>query len=128
MKIKNDHAFACIQIDGAYIATLVALVNACRLQGVNVNTVHSYQNGFRVTFEDFSGDAICHDGSYGSPYYHRYFDEDKYQNDFNNEAMWETIGFPWDYGDVSIHTSEELAYYLKCFKDGVAAWETYEEV
>lgn len=127
MKIENKNAFNPITIDGSYVASLVELVNACRAHGVNINTVQSYQNGWRVTFEDFKGDAICHDGSYGSPYYHDYFNEDKYENDFNKTGLWETIDFPWDYDDVSVHTAEELAENLATLKRGENPWKVDED-
>lgn len=123
MKIENKNAFTLTIIDGSYVASLVELVNACRAHDVNINTVQSYQNGWRVTFEDFNGDAICHDGSYGSPYCNDYFNEDKYKNDFNKTGSWETIGFPWDYDDVSVHTAEELAENLAALKHGENPWD-----
>lgn len=123
MTINNKNAFTLTQIDGAYVASLVQLVNACKLADVKINTVQAYQNGWRVTFENFDGDAICHDGSYGSPYYHDYFNPDRYTNNFNTVGDWETIGFPWDYDDVSVHSASELAYYLSCLKKGQELWK-----
>lgn len=132
MTINNKNAYSPVQIDGAYIASLVELVNACKLANVNISAVRFYQNGFHVTFENFKGDAICHDGSYGSPYYANFFNPDKYRNDFNDTGMWETMGFPWDYNDVSTHSAVELAYYLQSLKEGSTPWENvraaaYEE-
>ena len=66
----KDMTFVQQEIDGAYINSLVRLVNACNLMGVELDKVSFYQNGFRVTFKGYDGaDAICHDGSYGSPCY-----------------------------------------------------------
>lgn len=72
---EDKMTFTLRQIDACYINSLVALVNACRANGVHINTVETYQNGFRVTFESYCGDAICHDGSYCNPISNRYFEK-----------------------------------------------------
>lgn len=125
MKIENNHAFTPTIVDAAYVLALCELVGKCRAYGVNINTVQAYQNGWRVTFENFNGDAICHDGSYGSPYYHDYFNSDRYENDWSKifGYEWETIGFPWDGDDVSVHSATELAFYLAELKRGKRDWD-----
>lgn len=124
MKIDNEHAFSPTVIDGAYVLALCELVDKCFIYGVKINTVQTYQNGWRVTFEDFDGDAICHDGSYGSPCY--YGDMvDAHQNNWSKRTnyQWETIGYPWDNGDVSVHSASELAFYLAELKRGRTTWD-----
>lgn len=126
MKNNND-AFRPDQIDAMYINSLVDLINACREAGVEVDKVCHYQNGWHVTFKGFDhADAICHDGSYGNPIYNRYFEENKYHNDWNEHGDWETIGFPWDGNDVSVHSAQELALYLAVLKNGSNMWERDE--
>ena len=49
-------------------------------------------DGCAVCFYWCDGDFICHNGSYGC-----------------NSGLVESIGFPWDNGDVSVHTPEEIA-------------------
>lgn len=110
--------FELQKVDAAYINTLVALVEACRAQQVNINEVQFFQNGWRVTFESYEGDAICHDWSYGSPCYFG-----KHDNDWNRTGDWETIGFPWDRHDVTVHDAGELAFFLHCLNEGLAPWE-----
>ena len=134
-KLKGDGSMAIYskftreQIDAAYINALVNLINACRQRGVELNTVSHYQNGWLVTFKGYSGDAICHDGSYGSPNYNLECNsESTNQNDWSdNSGAWETIGFPWDGDDVSVHDVNELAYYLHCLNQNMAPWEAIEE-
>ena len=110
-------------IDGAYVLALCELVDKCFAYGVKINTVQAYQNGWRVTFEDFKGDAVCHDGSYGSPCY--YGDMvDAHQNDQSKRTgyQWETIDYPWDNGVESVHSASELAFYLAELKRGRTTW------
>ena len=107
------------QIDAAYINTLVDFIIACRKNNVKLNTVQQFQNGWRITFVGCDGDAICHDGSYGSPNYMPSFYPDKTnQNDWSNSGEWETIGFPWDGNDVSVHNSVELAEMIAAYQRG----------
>ena len=117
MKIENPNEYSPIYVDGAYVNSLVELVNNCRVVGVKINTVQTFLNGWRVTFEDFEGDAICHDRSYGSPCSPNgaFVNPD---NDWYASGMWETIGFPWDNDDVSVHTAFELADLLYELKEG----------
>ena len=126
--MENYSEYTPKQIDAAYINALVDLINACREYSVELEAVQHYQNGWRVTFAGFKGDAICHDGSYGSPNYApRFYPERTNQNDWSKTGPWETIGFPWDYGDVSVHDAEELAYYLHCLHNDMAPWEQNDE-
>ena len=109
--------FIPIKIDAAYINALVDLVNACREEGVEIDTVSHFQSGWHVTFKGFkSADAICHDHSYGSPNYMTSFLGKENPNDWSRNGAWETIGFPWDGDDVSVHSAEELAHYIYCLK------------
>ena len=120
-ELKVD--FTPRQIDACYINSLIALVNACRKMHVSIDTIQAYQNGWVVTFENFNGDAICHDGSYGNPIHNRYFETDKHHNDWTEIGEWETIGFPWDGDDVSTHSAEELAAFLAALRDGINIWD-----
>ena len=121
-------SFTPCKIDGAYVNTLVDFVNACREYGVNIDTVHFYQNGWHITFlncpED--ADAVCHDGSYGSPCYGACIDESAHANDWEKSGKWETIGFPWDNNDVSVHSSIELAKMIGDYQHGVYHAEEWE--
>lgn len=112
-------------IDAAYVNSLVELVNACKKYGTKIDTVYHVLNGWRVTFNGFNGDAICHDGSYGSPNYGSLFEQKP--NDWTKSGPWETIDFPWDYGDVSVHTAEWLAKSIKKLSDGEIYNKTWEE-
>lgn len=124
---NGTNAFKPNQIDAMYINSLVDLVNACRTMGVEIDKVCQYQNGWHVTFKGFEGvDAVCHDGSYGNPIHNRYFDKNKYHNDWNEHGDWETIGFPWDYDDVSVHSAPVLAIYIAALKSGTNIWERGE--
>lgn len=127
--MKNDTSiFAPNQIDAMYVNSLVDLINACRMAGVEVDKVCHFQNGWHVTFKGFKGaDAVCHDGSYGNPIYNRYWETDKYHNDWTEHGDWETIGFPWDYNDVSVHSAQELALYISALKNGTNIWKRDED-
>lgn len=120
---ESKVAFTPRQIDACFVNSLVDLINACREAHVAINTVQAYQNGWRVTFENFDGDAVCHDGSYGNPIHNRCFEPDKYHNDWSESGNWETIGFPWDHSDVSVHSAKELATFLAALKNGINIWE-----
>lgn len=115
-ELFEDKMYSTLQqIDGAYINALVDLVIECRKNKVKINTVQAYEGGWRVTFEQYNGDAICHDASYGSPY--NSFPKKNHYNDWNISGFWETIGFPWDNNDVSVHSAEELAFYLRALNE-----------
>ena len=111
-------------IDAAYVNSLVNLINACRAHNVKIDKVSVFLNGWHVTFEGYPhADAICHDGSYGSPCFLHI-----HKNDWScHSGMWETIGFPWDEGDVSIHTPEELATYIEALNNNETPWENNED-
>lgn len=123
---ESHDAFVQHTIDACYINSLVNLVNACRAVNVPIHKVETYQNGWRVEFLGFTGDAVCHDGSYGNPIHNRYFEKNKHHNDWSEEGKWETIGFPWDYEDVSVHTAGELASFLAILRQGLNPWEDKE--
>lgn len=74
-----------------YVNALVDLVNLCRKNEVKVKEYGTINNGFQLRFEGLDGDAVIHDFSYG-----------------HECGEWETYKMPWDYGDVSILTAEEL--------------------
>ncbi len=96
-----------IPVDRVY--SLTRLVSACEKNNVGLENVVFFQNGFQVLFEDMPGDAVLHDYSYG-----------------NKACMWETIGFPWDCSDVSVHEAETLAKMLGALKTG-NDWKLFEE-
>jgi hypothetical protein len=126
--LKERMHFTPMQIDAAYINSLVELVNACRAQHVELDKVCTFQGGWHVTFKGHEGaDAVCHNHSYGSPRYGAFFDKDMPENDWSRSGAWETIGFPWDGDDVSVHDADELAFYLRCLDNGLAPWGESEE-
>ena len=47
---NHEIAFTCQQIDGAYVNSLVDLINACRKYGAIIDKVNVYQHGWLVTF------------------------------------------------------------------------------
>ena len=123
----SDCSFTPQKIDAAYVNTLVDFINACRLHGTKLDEVRFFQNGWHVTFADCShADAICHDGSYGSPCYGAAIDESAHSNDWEKSGNWETIGFPWDDGDVSVHDGEELAAMVSAYQRGEYREEDWE--
>ena len=122
---NNEIAFTNQQIDAAYVNSLVNLVNACRELDVKIDKVFHYQHGWMITFEGFNGDAICHNGSCGSPCYGGLYNPDVERNDWDDSGRWETISFPWDNGDVSVHSARALAHMLAALRDGFD-WESYE--
>lgn len=122
----NDRTFTLQQVDGAYVNSLVDLVNACRAQNVDINEVRLYQNGWHVTFKGHEhADAICHDGSYGSPCYMAEYLGEGHDNDWSRSGKWETIGFPWDNNDVSVHDAETLAQMIHALNCGIN-WKKFE--
>lgn len=90
------------------VLSLCELIQQCEEEGVGINEVFSYQNGFLITFCDIPGDAILHDGSYGKQFCH-----------------WETISMPWDGDDVSVHDPFTLAKLLGAYHRG-EDWEKYD--
>ena len=87
------------ELDITRVYALCKLVNLCKEKNIEITHVDAYMHGFIVVFENWSGDAILHDGSYQ-----------------NTKYKWETIGFPWDGEDVSVHSAEELASLLALYK------------
>lgn len=127
MDFMEKVAFTALPIDAAYVNSLVNLVNACRENNVTIEKVNHYQHGWAVTFKGYEGDAICHSGSYGSPCSMGLYNSEIERNDWNDCGLWETIGFPWDYGDVSTHTAEELAKMIHKLNMGINEWDNEEE-
>lgn len=125
---NNEIAFTNQQVDAAYINSLVDLINACRENRVAIDKVTYYQHGWSVTFKGYSGDAICHSGSYGSPCYMGLYIPEVERNNWDNSGRWETIGFPWDGGDVSVHSANALAAMIAALNrgDNWEEWEYYE--
>lgn len=124
---NNEIAFTVQQIDGAYINSLVDLVNACRDYQIKIDKVYHFQNGWRVTFAGHPhADAICHDWSYGSPCYMAGYLGKGHDNDWSRSGSWETIGFPWDDEDVSVHSAYALAAMIAALNRG-DNWEEWED-
>ena len=121
----TEIAFTNQQIDAAYVNSLVDLVNACRKHDVEIDKVAYYQHGWSVTFKGYDGDAICHSGSYGSPCYGGLYRPEAEDNDWNNCGRWETIGFPWDDIDASVHSAETLALIISALNNGID-WQQFE--
>lgn len=99
--MKTFTEFDPITLDLKRVESLHNLMRACETLLVHIRDIQLYMNGFRVTFEDWEGDAILHDWSYG----HENYD-------------WETINFPWDEDDVSVHSAKDLAFLLHTYKYG----------
>lgn len=116
---NTEFAFTRQPIDAAYVNSLVNLVNACREYNVKIDRVSFFQRGWHVTFEGYKhADAICHQHSYGSPCYGGLYDPTIEHNDWDNYGSWETIGFPWDDGDVSVHSADTLARMIHALDTG----------
>ena len=101
--------FTPINIDLNRLHALFNLYHYCKKYGVSIKQVRCFMNGFQVRFDDFEGDAILHDGSYG-----------------HNSCDWETMGFPWDGDDVSVHSTHKLASMLAALKRG-EDWQKYAD-
>lgn len=99
MQTKPLYYYGAQELPIQRVLALRDLINACDGWGVAISYVAVLQEGFKVMFEHWHGDAVLHDNSY-----------------CNDLCEWETIGFPWDEDDVSTHTSEELARLLGYYK------------
>lgn len=90
----NDHAyFTAHSVNIGRVLALAELLNECARLKVEIEEVGAFQNGYIVCFKGHeNADAILHDNSYG-----------------HNVNMWETMGFPWDDDDVSVHDAKSLA-------------------
>lgn len=121
----TEIAFTNQQIDAAYVNSLVDLVNACCKHNVEIDKVAYYQHGWSVTFKGYDGDAICHSESYGSPCYGGLYRPEAEDNDWNNCGRWETIGFPQDDIDASVHSAETLALMISALNNGID-WQQFE--
>ena len=101
--------FTPVTIDPIRANSLAHLIFHCNNLGVEIDKVIFYQNGFTVTFKGYPhADVVIHDNSYG-----------------HESGLWESVGFPWDYDDVSVHTSAQIAnmiYELNHDED----WEYYD--
>jgi len=96
-------------INEKYVSALVDLITECRNYDIKTE-VRPHCNGFIVLFPEIGkGDAICHDFSY-----------------CNEQGVWETMGFPWDGEDVSVHENKCLVRMLAAFKEG-RDWKPFEE-
>ena len=127
MNKNTEIAFTRQPIDAAYINALVDFINVCRELDIKIDTVSHYQHGWIITFEGYEGDAICHSGSYGSPCSMGLYQPEVECNDWNDySGRWETIGFLWDAGDVSVHNGNALAHMIAALRDGYD-WEEYED-
>ena len=113
-----------IKIDGAYVNELVDLISSCRDYGTKVDSVRFFRNGWHVTFEGISNaEAVCHDYSYGSPCFMCV-----HNNDWGiTQSAWETIGFPWDNDDVSVHDADWVACMVARLQQGEQYNDIWEE-
>lgn len=107
--MNEEIAFTPIDINLNRLHALNNLCNYSEKYGVGIKKVRYFMNGFQVLFDGFEGDAILHDGSYG-----------------RESCDWETLGFPWDGNDVSVHTAHQLASMLAALKRG-EDWQKYAE-
>lgn len=105
----NSYLYELIELPNDRVNALIDLITLCREENVEIKCVLTMQHGFIVHFEGLPGDAALHDGTYG-----RY------------TGQWETYKMPWDYGDVSVHSSASVAKMLGALKRG-EPWEKYEE-
>lgn len=106
--LENYTNFTPVDIipDRAY--ALAELLTYCKKLYILVDEIKFLQNGFLITFKGLKGDVILHDHSYG---------RERYQ--------WESFQFPWDYDDVSVHSSKEIAYMIRALLDG-EDWADFE--
>ena len=101
--------FDPVTLDLGRVRALAQLVMRCTAYGVELAQVRFFQHGWQVTFKGLDGDVILHDHSYGHEQY-----------------LWESYCFPWDYGDVSTHDTEEMVNLLHALKYG-EDWKHYLE-
>ena len=99
--------FDFVALDLGRVRALAQLVMRCTAYGIELEHVCFYQNGWQVTFKGLDGDIILHDHSYNHEQY-----------------LWESYRFPWDYDDVSTHSTEEIVNLLAALKNGTG-WEQY---
>ena len=107
-RIKELARFVPMEILPGRLNALEELRHKCNDYGVAIDKIMFYQNGVVVTLEGFKGNAVLHDGSYG-----------------RTGNRWETIDFPWDHTDVSVHSSWQLALLLCALKHG-DDWERFD--
>ena len=101
------------KIDLKYMNALVDLVSKCREKKIGIREFGTLNNGLGVKFEGFDGDAVIHDFSYG-----------------HELGEWETYKMPWDDGDVSVLTTDELVERLcgEMQNDENTFLKTYKEM
>ena len=102
------NSLAKTKLDKDRVMSMCELLQQCDEEGVEINEVFSYMNGFLITFKDIPGDAVLHDGSYA-----------------RHLCFWETISMPWDGEDVSTHDPITLGKLLGALKRG-EDWEKYD--
>ena len=107
---ETYNAFTPVNLSIGRTKALAELLKVCEYLDVRIKAVKYYMRGFLVEFDGYEGNAVLHDGSYG-----------------RNSFMWETIDFPWDGDDVSVHTSHQLAHMLCALNKG-KPWEPYAEM
>lgn len=108
MTVYNE--YTNVELNKTRVNSLAHLVFHCDNLGVEIDKVIFYMHGFTVTFKGYpNADAVLHDGSYG-----------------RDVGEWETIGFPWDYDDVSVHTSAQLANMINALNHN-EDWERYHD-
>ena len=82
-----------------YLHTINCVTHALYILGVpyEMNPM-PLLHGYALTFCWTTGDVVCNEGSKGSEH-----------------NMVETIGFPWDAGDVTAMTPQEAAARIACY-------------
>lgn len=107
--MTNYTEFTPVTINPIRANSLAHLIYHCENIGVMIDKIIFYQNGFTVTFRGYPhADVVIHDNSYG-----------------HESGLWESVGFPWDYDDVSVHSSYQIASMINALKYG-DDWKLYE--
>lgn len=83
-----------------YMERINIIADECFARGIPFH-VHQIFEGWQITFPWCEGDVACHDGTYGA-----------------HSGYVESLGFPWDRGDVSVMKPKKMArkivkYYKK---------------
>lgn len=79
------------------------IANECKKHNIPYE-IRPCWDGFQIRFSWCHGDVACHSGTYSA-----------------NQVAVESMGFPWDEGDVSIHLPEEMAQFI------IQHWEKNKE-
>ncbi len=77
-----------------YLIAISTIAGACLRHGIPFTFRECY-NGYQLTFPWTKGDVICHEYSYDS-----------------NIGRCESYKFPWDHGDVSVWSPEQMADFI----------------